>query len=85
MKHKKEIIVAILAIIALFVLYFGFNFLKGVNIFNNTTAYVVKSEKMNEMTFRTIASTIDAKDEYTNGHSQRVAEYAVEIARTMGK
>lgn len=47
MKHKKEIIVAILAIIALFVLYFGFNFLKGVNIFNNTTAYVVKYEKMN--------------------------------------
>lgn len=47
MKHKKEIIVAVLAIIALFVLYFGFNFLKGVNIFNKTTYYVVKFEKMN--------------------------------------
>ena len=47
MKHKKEIIVAVLAILALFVLYFGFNFLKGVNIFNKTTYYVVKFEKMN--------------------------------------
>ena len=47
MKHKKEIIVAILAILALFLLYFGFNFLKGVNIFNKTTYYVVKYEKMN--------------------------------------
>ena len=47
MKYKKEIVVAILAIIALFLLYFGFNFLKGVNIFNKTTTYVVKYEKMN--------------------------------------
>lgn len=47
MKHKKEIIVAVLAIIALFLLYFGFNYLKGVNIFNKTTSYVVKYERMN--------------------------------------
>ena len=38
------------------------------------------SEKMNEMTFQTIASTIDAKDEYTGGHSSRVGEYARKIA-----
>ena len=47
MKHKKEIIVAVLAIIALFVLYFGFNYLKGINIFNKTHRYVVKYERMN--------------------------------------
>ncbi len=47
MKHKKEITVAILAIVALFLLYFGFNFLKGINIFNKTTSYVVQYEKMN--------------------------------------
>ena len=47
MKHKKEIIVAVLAIIALFLLYFGFNYLKGINIFNKTTSYVVKYERMN--------------------------------------
>ncbi|MGN0672146.1 MAG: HD-GYP domain-containing protein [Anaerovoracaceae bacterium] len=32
----------------------------------------------------TIANIIDAKDEYTKGHSQRVAEYAVELARKLG-
>lgn len=32
----------------------------------------------------TIANIIDAKDEYTKGHSQRVAEYAVELARRLG-
>ncbi|MGN0814425.1 MAG: HD domain-containing phosphohydrolase [Candidatus Coproplasma sp.] len=32
----------------------------------------------------TIANIIDAKDEYTKGHSQRVAEYATELARQLG-
>jgi len=31
-----------------------------------------------------IANTIDAKDEYTSGHSVRVATFSVEIARRMG-
>ena len=47
MKYKKEITVAVLAIIALFLLYYGFNYLKGVNIFNKTTSYVVTYERMN--------------------------------------
>ena len=32
-----------------------------------------------------LASAIDAKDKYTNGHSTRVAEYSRELARRMGK
>lgn len=32
-----------------------------------------------------LASAIDAKDTYTNGHSVRVAEYSRELARRMGK
>ncbi len=34
---------------------------------------------------RTLASAIDAKDKYTNGHSVRVADYSKEIARRAGK
>lgn len=33
----------------------------------------------------TLAGTIDAKDAYTKGHSQRVAAYSKEIARRLGK
>ena len=32
-----------------------------------------------------LSKTVDAKDHYTNGHSGRVADYAAEIARRMGK
>lgn len=35
-------------------------------------------------TIRTIANAIDARDPYTRGHSQRVTEYAVLIARELG-
>ncbi len=47
MKHAKEYRVAILAIIAAFLLYFGFNYLKGINIFHKTNEYVVRFSKMN--------------------------------------
>lgn len=32
----------------------------------------------------TLAETIDAKDKYTSGHSERVADYSVRIAQRMG-
>lgn len=35
-------------------------------------------------TIETIANTIDAKDEYTKGHSSRVSEYSAEIASRLG-
>lgn len=34
-------------------------------------------------TIRALANSIDAKDPYTRGHSQRVTEYSVEIAREL--
>ncbi len=35
-------------------------------------------------TIRTLSAALDAKDEYTNGHSHRVAEYSTAIAENMG-
>lgn len=43
------------------------------------------TEKLNLQIITALASTVDAKDSYTNGHSQRVAIYAREIAVRMGK
>ncbi len=40
--------------------------------------------KIVEQSLQTFARAIDAKDKYTNGHSLRVAEYSVELARRMG-
>ncbi len=42
-------------------------------------------EHLWEQIMQTLASTIDAKDKYTNGHSERVAQYSKEIARRAGK
>ncbi len=41
-------------------------------------------ERMTLQTITTIANTIDAKDEYTRGHSKRVAEYSAAIAQRLG-
>ena len=41
-------------------------------------------EKMSLHMVQALAETIDAKDNYTSGHSTRVAEYAREIARRFG-
>ena len=44
-----------------------------------------KVERLSDQIMKTLAGTIDAKDKYTNGHSLRVAEYAMELARRAGK
>lgn len=46
-----------------------------------------KNQEIQDMaiqTIATIANTIDAKDEYTRGHSKRVAEYSIAIANELG-
>ena len=39
MKYAREIKVGALATLCLFLLFFGFNFLKGVNIFSPTNSF----------------------------------------------
>ncbi len=49
-KYAREIKVGILAVVALFVLYFGFNFLKGVNIFTSVDRYTGIYANINGLT-----------------------------------
>ena len=44
-----------------------------------------KLEKLNDNVIKALAFTIDAKDRYTSGHSQRVANYSLELAKRLGK
>lgn len=46
--------------------------------------FVRQQVKMGNETIMAIAKTVDAKDENTSQHSQRVSEYAVMLAREMG-
>lgn len=41
-------------------------------------------EKVNEELLQLMVASIEARDPYTSGHSQRVARYAREVARTVG-
>lgn len=43
------------------------------------------SENLTLQMVTALARTVDAKDSYTNGHSQRVADYSREIARRLNK
>ena len=46
---SKEIIIGLVTIISLLILYFGFNYLKGINIFKPTNHYYVEMENVNEL------------------------------------
>ena len=43
-----------------------------------------KLEESNRKVVSSLAGALEAKDKYTEGHSERVAEYSVEIARSLG-
>ncbi|MCR5109280.1 MAG: HD-GYP domain-containing protein [Lachnospiraceae bacterium] len=52
--------------------------------YKNEQLYGKKVEEMNLQVVSALASAIDAKDTYTNGHSSRVAKYSKMIAERAG-
>ncbi len=48
-------------------------------------ALTAHAENLTVQTMLALSKAVDAKDHYTNGHSERVAKYSMEIARRMGK
>lgn len=62
----KEVQIACVAIVALVVLYFGLNFLKGLNLFSNSNAYYLKFEDASGLS---VSSPV-----YANGYKVGVVE-----------
>ena len=63
---------------------------KSVDRANKREIEIIRNEQRNmqimfEQTATALANAIDAKDEYTHGHSMRVAEYSKQIAQLSGK
>lgn len=50
MKYSKELIIGVFALIACFLLYFGFNFLKGSDLFSNDNIYYVTYDNVGGLT-----------------------------------
>lgn len=48
------------------------------------TAYLEKVQQMSVQMLEALARAIDAKDTYTNGHSYRVSEYSIRLAKELG-
>ena len=74
-----------LAIYAVFVIFCVISVRRIAKAEDSEEKSMNKLRQMNLSIIRSLASTIDAKDRYTSGHSQRVAEYSLKIAQKMGK
>lgn len=75
---------AIVASLIFYYMFFQSEIYKG-EIVEKHNEQTRMSEKLTLQMVTALARTIDAKDSYTNGHSQRVADYSKEIARRLGK
>ena len=77
-------LVGILILLILLILLVGAHFyiLRKKREFEKTHQ---DARELFEQTAEALASAIDAKDSYTNGHSRRVAEYSQKIAAEAGK
>ncbi|MBQ9460089.1 MAG: response regulator [Oscillospiraceae bacterium] len=52
---------------------------------NEVKNQILRTERLSKEMMLTLSKAVDAKDHFTNGHSERVAEYSAEIARRLGK
>ena len=77
--HSQMVINIVILLIAF--LLISFFYYLG---YKNERNYGMKVEEMNVQVVSALATAIDAKDAYTNGHSARVAEYSKMIANKMG-
>ena len=67
MKYKKEIRIALTAIVALVLLFFGMNFLKGMNLFTNDSKYFIA--------FSDVSGLASSSPIYANGYRVGVVKH----------
>ncbi len=73
-------------VIYLIIVIFSIFSMKGISKAEKKEQEILERLKeINKNTINCLASAIDAKDRYTSGHSKRVADYALMIAKRMGK
>lgn len=85
---RMQMLVGILLTVVVFIIIVVFCAISAARINkyqNQELESKEKLDKMNTNIIRALAYSIDAKDRYTSGHSQRVAEYSLNIAKRMGK
>ena len=76
---------SVAVVIGIFISAFLARILNKLNIQLRKQDSIQRAKITNMNVTRSLAAAIDAKDRYTSGHSHRVAGYAVELARRMGK
>jgi energy-coupling factor transport system substrate-specific component len=81
--YERDAVKLLITLLAVLILFLGGHIFIRVQLANaekKKNAY----RNITKQTIMAIAKTIDAKDEYTNGHSLRVANYSMEIAKRYG-
>ena len=85
---RNQILICVFVSVAIFLIIAAFTGLAAKNISLSRRKEQESREKLDKVNMniiRSLAYTIDAKDRYTSGHSQRVADYSLVIAKRMGK
>ena len=85
---RSTLIVQAVVTVLVFIIIFAFCYIayrRLVDMGQKEQENNARIERLNANIIKSMAFSIDAKDRYTSGHSQRVANYSEEIARRMGK